>query len=156
MIFGAGGAARAIAVELAQEGAGHITIVNRTPDRGESLVALLNDKTKTSSTFALWQGNYSVPSGTDIVVNATNIGLAPNIVSQARCGHGLHQPKHAGVRCDPQPTPHRFLIEATSKGATTLDGLGMLVYQGAIAFTMWTGKDAPIAEMKQALSEIFV
>ena len=46
-------------------------------------------------------------------------------------------------------------IEAVGRGAKTLDGLGMLVYQGAIAFAIWTGKDAPINAMRQALGDVF-
>jgi shikimate dehydrogenase len=59
--------------------------------------------------------------------------------------------------CDviPNPPRTRFLIEAVGRGAKTLDGLGMLVYQGAIAFTIWTGKDAPINAMRQALVDVF-
>jgi len=56
----------------------------------------------------------------------------------------------------PNPPRTRFLIEATAKGAKTLDGLGMLVYQGAIAFTIWTGRDAPVDVMRQALTDAFV
>jgi shikimate dehydrogenase len=52
----------------------------------------------------------------------------------------------------PNPPRTRFLQEAEARGALTLDGLGMLVYQGAIAFKLWTGEDAPVEVMKQALS----
>jgi shikimate dehydrogenase len=55
----------------------------------------------------------------------------------------------------PNPPDTPFLKEAEARGATTLDGLGMLVYQGAIGFTMWTGLDAPIGVMHQALAEVF-
>ena len=59
--------------------------------------------------------------------------------------------------CDviPNPPRTRFLDAATARGATTLDGLGMLVYQGAIAFSLWTGVEAPVAVMKQALAAEF-
>jgi shikimate dehydrogenase len=55
----------------------------------------------------------------------------------------------------PNPPQTPFLQEAEARGATTLDGLGMLVYQGAIGFTMWTGLDAPVEVMHQALAEVF-
>jgi shikimate dehydrogenase len=155
VILGAGGAARAIAVELAQEGAGHITIVNRTTEHGQGLVDLLNDKTNTKAEFAWWLGDYTMPAETDILVNATNIGLAPDL--NARPAVDMNSITRSMLVCDviPNPPRTRFLIEATGRGAKTLDGLGMLVYQGAIAFTLWTGKDAPIAQMKEALSTIF-
>ena len=61
------------------------------------------------------------------------------------------------VVCDviPNPPRTRFLVMAEERGATTLDGLGMLVYQGAIAFTMWTGREAPTDVMHRALREVF-
>ncbi len=155
VILGAGGAARAIAVELTQEGADHITIVNRTTERGQVLVDLLNQKTNTKADFAWWLGDYVVPAKTDILINATNIGLAPDL--NAKPAVDMDSITKNMLVCDviPNPPRTRFLIEATGRGAKTLDGLGMLVYQGAIAFTLWTGKDAPIAQMKEALSTIF-
>lgn len=59
--------------------------------------------------------------------------------------------------CDviPNPPQTAFLNEAAKRGAKTLDGLGMLVHQGAIGFTMWTGKKAPMAVMHKALAEAF-
>jgi shikimate dehydrogenase len=61
------------------------------------------------------------------------------------------------VACDVIPNPPRtpFLKEAEMRGAQTLDGLGMLVYQGAIGFKMWTGQDAPVEVMHTALAEVF-
>ena len=59
--------------------------------------------------------------------------------------------------CDviPNPPSTPFLQSAKARGALTLDGLGMLVYQGAIGFTMWTGREAPLSVMHQALKEVF-
>jgi len=155
VILGAGGAARAIAVELARAGAAHITIVNRTAERGEALTRLLNDKTHTKASFSQWSGDYAVPVGTEIVVNATNIGLAPDISHKPAIHMATLTPSM--LVCDVIPNPPRtaFLIEAHARGAHTLDGLGMLVHQAAIAFTLWTGKDAPVAEMRRALGDIF-
>ena len=61
------------------------------------------------------------------------------------------------VVCDviPNPPDTRFLQEARRRGARTIDGLGMLVYQGAIAFKMWTGQDAPVEAMHRAFAEVF-
>jgi shikimate dehydrogenase len=75
VILGSGGAARAIAVELALAGAAEIAIVNRTPQRGQELVDLLTDKLKLPATLTVWEGDYSVPEGTDVLINATSIGL---------------------------------------------------------------------------------
>src|ERR1700737_4023182 len=79
VLFGAGGAARAIAVETALAGAASITIVNRDPTRGSELVALLNEKTQTKADLVSWDRTYPIPETTDIVVNATSIGLFPDL-----------------------------------------------------------------------------
>ena len=155
VILGAGGAARAIGVELALAGAKQITIVNRTTARGRELVKLLNEKTKTSANFVEWDGKFEVPPETDILVNATSIGLFPDIEAKPNIAYG-------GIRsemivCDviPNPPDTAFLREAEARGAITLNGLGMLVYQGAIGFTMWTGLDAPVDAMYEALKREF-
>lgn len=156
VFLGAGGAARAMAVELALAGASHITIVNRTTQRGEALAQLIRDKTPAQAEFTWWLGDYSVPEDTDILINATNVGLYPDINDKP--GVAMDTIRSGMLVCDVIPNPPRtkFLIEAAAKGAKTLDGLGMLVYQGAIAFTIWTGQDAPIVEMRQALTDVFI
>lgn len=156
VVLGAGGAARAIAVELALAGANHITIVNRTTQRGESLVQLINGKTSTPAEFIPWLGDYTVPENTDLVINATNIGLYPHVDDKPSVNMDAIRPGMLVCDVVPNPPRTRFLIEATAKGAKTLDGLGMLVYQGAIAFTIWTGQDAPVDVMRQALTDAFV
>ena len=75
VLLGAGGAARAIAVELALAGAATITVVNRSAERGQSLVDRLNEKTPTPAALLPWEGEFRVPADTDVLVNATSIGL---------------------------------------------------------------------------------
>ena len=79
VIFGAGGAARAISVEVALAGANHITIVNRSAKRGEELTTLLQNKLPCYADFTSWDSTYSIPTETDIVINATSIGLFPDL-----------------------------------------------------------------------------
>ena len=155
VLLGAGGAARAMSVELALAGSAHITIVNRTPDRGQALAKHLLEKTPAEAQFVHWQGEYSVPPETDILVNATSIGLFPNVEESPPVDVASIRPDL--LVCDVIPNPPRtaFLRAAESAGARTLDGLGMLVYQGAIAFDMWTGVEAPIPVMRHALEEVF-
>jgi shikimate dehydrogenase len=153
-ILGAGGAARSISVELALAGAGRITIVNRGEERGRSLVDLLNAKTGVKADFVRWQGTWSVPDGTDILINATSIGLPPKAAEKLDIEYETIAP--GMVVCDVIPAPTTpFLEEAKEYEAKTLDGLGMLVYQGAIAFKLWTGRDAPVEAMHQALAKAF-
>jgi shikimate dehydrogenase len=155
VILGAGGAARAISVESALAGARKITIVNRTVERGRKLVDLINTKTQASAEFVEWNLTYPIPADTDILVNATSIGLFPDINSKPDINYNTITAKM--VVCDviPNPPYTGFLKEAEKKGAKILDGLGMLVYQGAIGFKMWTGQDAPVETMHQALKEAF-
>lgn len=155
VFLGAGGAARAMAVEMARAGAAHITIVNRTPARGEALVDLLQRRTSTPAALVPWQGVYAVPAEADILVNATSIGLFPNVAEQPAVGTDTIRP--GLLVCDVIPNPPRtaFLAAAEARGARTLDGLGMLVGQGAIAFKMWTGVDAPVDVMRKTLEEVF-
>ena len=78
VMFGAGGAARAIGVELALAGVTRITVVNRGESRGRTLVDLLNRKTKADAELVV-QGVYKIPTEADIVVNATSIGVYPDL-----------------------------------------------------------------------------
>jgi len=155
VVLGAGGAARAITVELALAGAAQITVVNRSAGRGEALVQLLNAKTPTSAVFVPWDGAYIVPEGTNVVVNATSIGLYPNTDQVPDVDYTSITA--AMTVCDviPNPPATKFLNAAKQRGSRTLDGLGMLVYQGAIGFKMWTGQDAPVEVMRQALQAVF-
>lgn len=155
VILGAGGAARAMSVELALAGAAQITIVNRNEARGAGLAAMLAEKTRTPVEFVPWRKKFGVPGNTDILVNATSIGLFPKVDEKPDLDYDTI--RGSMLVCDVIPNPPRtpFLRKAEKRGATTLDGLGMLVYQGAIALNMWTGRDAPIKEMRKALALAF-
>jgi shikimate dehydrogenase len=155
VVLGAGGAARAIAVELALNGASHITVLNRDAGRGMELESLLNEATPTQARFVHWRKPFAIPEGTDFVVNATSIGLHPNTHDRPDLEYDSIKPSM--IVCDVIPNPPRtpFLREAEARGARTLDGLGMLVYQGAVGFKLWTGQDAPVQVMRQALANVF-
>ncbi|MCX6032936.1 MAG: shikimate dehydrogenase [Chloroflexi bacterium] len=155
VFLGAGGAARAMTVELALAGAAHVTVVNRTPGRGEELVRLLRSKTPVQAEFVPWQGEYAIPPDADMVVNATSIGLYPAVDVLPPVALGSIRP--GLLVCDVIPNPPRtaFLKAAAARDARTLDGLGMLVYQGAIGFKLWTGVEPDIAVMRRALEEVF-
>ena len=155
VIFGAGGAARAIGVELGLAGVSHITVVNRSNSRGSDLAKLLNEKVKVEAKFVPWDGEYAVPEGTDVIVNATSIGLFPDV--DARLALDMSSLKEGMVVADviPNPPKTRLVREATDKGCTVIDGLGMLVNQGVIGFKLWTGIDPDPKIMRAALEEVF-
>ena len=155
VIFGAGGAARAISVEVALAGATKITIVNRSTDRGTELVNLLREKVNVEADFVPWEGDYSVPDGTDVVINATSIGLFPDV--DARIALDPETLKAGMVVADviPNPPKTRLVRDATERGCKVIDGLGMLVNQGVIGIRYWTGVDPDPTVMRNALEEIF-
>ena len=152
VLLGAGGAARAIGVELALAGAAAITVVNRSAERGQELVSLLNEKTQTPANFVAWEEEFPLPADFELVVNATSIGLndpdARVPVDFSAAAPGLVA---ADVIASPPDT--RFLAEAKAHGAKTLDGLGMIVNQGAIAFRLWTGIEPDVSVMREAVEE---
>lgn len=150
VILGAGGAARAIAVELALAGAQKIIIVNRSRDRGETLDKLINEKTTAHAEFTLWEGCYNVDEDTDILVNCTSIGLYPDTNVPNIDYNTL---KSTTVVCDiiPNPLHTRFMAKAQACGCKTLDGFSMLINQAAVSFKLWTGIDAPVEIMKMAM-----
>ena len=154
VVFGAGGAARAIAVELALAGAALVTIVNRDRARAAELAALLNERTSARADAAAWGNAYRVPDGAGIVVNATSIGLAPDV--HARLALDLDS-LHAGmVVADVIPNPPRTALirDAEQRGCTALDGIGMLVNQAVIGIEHWTGRKANASVMRAALEEL--
>ncbi len=154
IVLGAGGAARAMTVELAAAGAKHILIVNRNAERGRALSDLLNAKTSAGAEYVPWNGTYPIPQDADIVVNATSVGMYPD-PNKPDIDYATLMPRM--IVCDgvhnPRQTP--FLIEAAKRGCETLEGFSMLVNQGAIGFKLWTGLDAPVEVMKEALEKEF-
>ena len=155
VVLGAGGAARAMTVELALAGVKKITIVNRGSARGLELVNLLNGNTPARAELVVWDRPYSVPVDADALVNATSIGLYPNVEEKPNLDYTSIRP--GLLVCDVIPNPPRtaFLKTVEALGVNTLDGLGMLVNQGAIAFQMWTGREAPVDVMRAALAQAF-
>ena len=154
VMFGAGGAARAIGVECALAGATHITVVNRSEDRGNELVSLLNDKTPVETVLEKWDGDYAVSEGIDVVINATSIGLAD---AEARIALTIDSLTQNMVVADVIPNPPRTKLvrDAESKGCRVIDGLGMLVNQGITGIEYWTGKAVDGSVMRARLEELF-
>ena len=155
VLFGAGGAARAIAVETALAGAASITIVNRDLARGSGLVALLSEKTQARADLVGWDRTYRIPQATDIIVNATSIGLFPHV--EGRLDLDLDSLRPGLVVADVIPNPPRtqLIRDAEARGCIVLDGLGMLVNQGAVSIRHWTGIDPETEVMRRKLEKIF-
>ena len=152
IVLGAGGAARAIAVELALAGASRVDIVNRSAERGQSLVDLLTNRVKVASELIAWEGDYAVPEGCDLLVNATSIGLN-DPAGRVPVEESSLSDKLVAADVIFNPADTLFLQAARRQGCTTLDGLGMLVNQGVIGFQVWTGVRPNAAVMREALEE---
>jgi shikimate dehydrogenase len=155
VILGAGGAARAIAVETALAGAARVTIVNRDHARGAELAGLLRNRTPAEARLVAWDGVYGVPETADIVVNATSVGLYPDVDGRLDLDADSLRPHMTVADVIPNPPRTRLLRDAAARGCTVLEGTGMLVNQGVISIRHWTGIDADPAVMRRALDEAF-
>lgn len=140
LIVGAGGAARAVAWALASRGA-RLLVANRTPQKAAALGAYVPFTPEELD---------AVASEAALVVNATSLGLhgddVPPELPLAGLGRGQVV---ADLVYRPGGTP--WLGAAAGRGARVVDGLGMLLHQGAAAFAAWTGVEPPVAAMRAAL-----
>jgi shikimate dehydrogenase len=142
VVVGAGGAARAAAFALADAGA-TVHVANRTVERAEALAADLRGATA----GGLDSLGTRVPDA-DVLVNATSVGMEEDRSPvPADALHGDLAVLDAVYR----PLDTRLLGEARERGATTIDGAWMLLYQGVEAFERWTGREAPVSAMNEAL-----
>ena len=153
-ILGAGGAARAITVELALAGASEIRIINRDVKRGQELTDLINQKTEARGIFTKWDALYEVPKEIDILVNATSLGMAPNDKDPINLDiDSLHSGLVvADVIVNPPNT--QLIKDARSKGCRVIDGLGMIVNQGILGVEYWTGTEVSAGVMRDALEKV--
>lgn len=154
VVFGAGGAARAVGTELALAGVGKITVVNRNPDRGRTLCDLLNDNTPATAEHVVWNDAYAIPASADVAINATSVGLYPDV--DGRLDIALDSLRPGLVVADGIHSPPKtnLIRDAEGRGCVTLDGLGMLVNQGVIALRFWTGIDVDATVMRRAVEEV--
>ena len=153
ILFGAGGAARAIAVELGLVGAGKMKIVNRGAKRGTELVELLRNKLQLDAEYISWTDDYAVLPGTDIVINGTSIGLYDGEARIAVLEAASLKPGMVVADVIFNPARTHLLREAESRGCTVVDGLGMLVNQAVVGFEYWTGIIPDAQVMRRALEE---
>ncbi|MEA1869256.1 MAG: shikimate dehydrogenase [Euryarchaeota archaeon] len=154
LIIGAGGAARAIAFQFGYSG-GDIVIANRTKERADRLArdvrSGLSELGKTPSIESIELG--AIPgkiADADILINATSVGMHPD-VDATPVPAGLLRPGLAVFDIVYNPRRTRLLLEAEQKGATIVEGVRMLVHQGAEAFSIWTGRKPPVDVMVEAV-----
>jgi shikimate dehydrogenase len=148
LLLGAGGAARAAALQLAEEGIARLFLVNRTAARAEELAG------EVSTHFPALKITANLPGETvDLVVNATSLGLKPNDPAPLESEWlRTHRPARVYDMIY-RPAETALLREAKNAGCRTANGLGMLLYQGAAALELWCGRPAPVEIMRAALQQ---
>lgn len=140
VLIGAGGVARPIAVKMASEGAEKISLVNRTKEKAIGLAEAVNDNIREiiqvynfeDKTFKL------AVEESDIIINTTSVGMTPDVKSTPISGSYFNGSQIVyDVIYSPRET--KLLSDARKKGCKTINGLGMLFYQGIKAYEIWTG-----------------
>lgn len=152
VILGAGGAARAIAVEVALAKPAELLIVNRSPSRGRELAKLIAERTQVAAHYVPWEGDYAISESADVLINATSIGLG-DANARVPIDPGTLRANLVVADVIFNPPRTRLLRDAEAAGCPTIDGLGMLVNQAVIGFTIWTGVSPDPDVMREALEE---
>lgn len=147
VLLGAGGAAKGIALALAAQGM-QIHILNRTPEKATALVQVLQREGATATSGEFAPGDWL--EDVDLLVQTTSAGLHREPFPFSVQGIS-EQALVVDIIFNPSETA--FLHEAKKQGCRTLNGLGMLLYQGAYAWEFWLGGQAPIEAMRQALKD---
>ena len=138
VMLGAGGAGRAMAVEIAWAGAAHLTLVTRREAQGREVADLVQRASGVSSDWLPWQGEVAVPAGTTLLMNATHLGCAPELEPVPLLWDTLDPGTTVvDVITNPRLTP--FLATARSRGCPIVDGVEMLVQLAMQIFEQWTG-----------------
>ncbi|HEU5396283.1 MAG TPA: shikimate dehydrogenase [Verrucomicrobiae bacterium] len=146
LLLGAGGAGRTAALKLASEGVAELFLLNRTASKAEQIADEIRKQ------FPRVKVAVGLPPGkVDLVLNATSLGLQP--ADPLPLDEAHFAPGRAGAVYDMiyRPAETKLLAAAKKAGCRTANGLGMLLYQGAKAFEIWTGQSAPLEVMRKAL-----
>jgi shikimate dehydrogenase len=157
LVLGAGGSARAVVYGLADAGCASIGLCNRTLDRAQTLAGEMGVRFPACpiAAHAVPEGIHELAAQVDLIVNTTSLGMTPHV-------EGLPWPQETSFRAGQvvydlvyNPPQTRLLRKAEADGAQPIGGLGMLIWQGALAFERWTGQSAPVATMRAAAESIF-
>lgn len=151
-ILGSGGAARAIAMTLAFQGADKIIICNRTPSKAQDLAFEINEKIRNCAEVATHTASSQTEflSRCDVLINSTSMGMSPK-EDFLPIDESLLMPHLTVADIVYNPLTTKLLKSAKEKGCAIVPGLGMLIYQGAAAFKLWTGVEPIISEMSDVV-----
>ncbi len=154
VVLGAGGAAKAVIYFLIKENVEKIIVLNRTVERAKELIKFFNKLKGGETVLEAEKLNMNslkkaIPKS-DLIVNATPVGMYPN-TEESLIPKNLFQPYHTVFDVIYNPLKTKTLHLAEEKGAEVINGLDMLVGQGAASFKIWTGKKPPLKKMKEAV-----
>ncbi len=137
VMLGAGGAGRAMAVEIARAGVSHLTIITRRESQGVEVANMVQRATGVPTEWLSWTGNIALPEGTQILLNATHLGALPERESVPIDWNTLSADATVvDVITNPRITP--FLEAARERGCSVVDGVDMLVQLAMQIFEAWT------------------
>ena len=152
VMLGAGGAGRAMAVELAWAGATHLTLVTRREAQGREVAETVTRAAGIPCVWLPWAGEVRVPEGTDILMNATHLGCAPEL-EPVPVNWDTIPPATTVVDVITNPRITPFLQAAQAKGCPIVDGVDMLVQLAMQIFEEWTGIAPDEAVFQRAVAE---
>lgn len=158
VILGNGGAARAVVAGLTQLGCPRLHVVGRDRQKLEQFKqSWQNLPVYDSITVHSWTDLPELISESELLVNTTPVGMYPDVERSPIDGAALEQLQPGAIAYDLiyTPNPTQFLKLASQQGAVAIDGLEMLVQQGAAALQIWLQQPVPVGVMRQSLKEIF-
>ncbi len=141
LILGAGGVARAVAILLAEKGASRIVILNRSIDKALIIAEEVNGYVGRQLVEVLPLAEYKKLSGSYLVIQATSVGMYPGVEDVVIDDPDFYRLIHTGYDLIYNPSCTRFMQLVCENGGKAYNGLGMLLYQGIIAYELWTGKE---------------
>jgi shikimate dehydrogenase len=156
VILGHGGAARAVVVGCTQLGCTKIHVVGRNKQKLSAFEqSWLDSSLPLTLDIHLWEQLPELLSQADLVVNTTPVGMHPHVEESPIDAVAMQALKENAIAYDLiyTPNPTQFLRQAKQQGAITIDGLEMLVQQGAAAFKIWLGQTPPVDIMRQSLQK---
>lgn len=140
LILGAGGVARAVAILLAEKGASHIVILNRSIDKAVSIAKEVNGYVGRELVEVLPLAAYKQLKGRYLAIQATSVGMYPRVEEAIIEDPDFYKLIHTGYDLIYNPAVTRFMQHVKQSGGKAYNGLKMLLYQGIIAYELWTGK----------------
>ncbi len=152
VMLGAGGAGRAMAVELAWAGVAQLTLVTRRQEQGEEVAATVTRASGVPAVWQPWQGEVAVPAGTTLLMNATHLGCAPEL-EPVPLQWATVDPTCTVVDVITNPRITPFLATARERGCPVVDGVEMLVQLAMQIFQRWTGITPEEAVFQRAVAE---